>query len=448
MAQANRLLKAQIPKEHPRREILTNEIHARPPVPVRIPARISHLALLSGQKGEGLDRRHVAELCRRLSRPEPPDGANCWIMDCEDFRLSWERHVEFCTYTFFCQKPFTEPFQDFVTSEVPADWLQNMPGELMVAINMALEDRYARPQRPEELTRLFVSANIAGSIVSGGRAIVWSDFRMHGDGFSRFLIRDTNLDEGQAGRLVQRLLEIETYRVMALLAFPLTWEYSAHVSQADQALADLTQAMTQMVGQEDEHRLLDELSRLSAEIERIRAGTNYRFTAARAYYALVQRRIEELREERNEGRPTIKEFMDRRLAPAMRTCESLSDRLEDLSERVSRAADLLRTRVDVALEKQNRDLLASMDRRADLQLRLQETVEGLSVVVLSYYAVGLVGYALKSLKAAGVSINVDLLTGLAIPLVVGGVWLGIERFRRALSKEHGPHHQHRESKPR
>jgi uncharacterized membrane-anchored protein len=366
-------------------------------------------------------------------------------MDSENFRLSWERHVEFCTYTFFCQKPFAEPFRDFVTNEVPEGWLQSMPGEVLVAIHIALEDRYARPRRPEELTKLFVSENIAGSAVSGGRAIALSDFQMHGDGFSRFLIRDADLDEGQAGRLVQRLLEIETYRIMALLAFPLTWEYASQVTQADKTLAELTYSMTQMTGLEDEHRLLDELSRLAAEIERILAATNYRFTAARAYYALVQRRIEELREERIEGRPTIREFMDRRLAPAMRTCESVSYRLEILSERVSRVANLLRTRVNVAVEKQNRDLLASMDRRAHLQLRLQETVEGLSVIVLSYYSVGLVGYAIKSLKAAGIPVNVELLTGLAIPFVIGGVWLGMQRFRRALSREHGPHEGSNES---
>src|SRR3546814_8262212 len=88
--------------------------------------------------------------------------------------------------------------------------------------------------------------------------------------------------------------------------------------------------------------------------------------------------------------------MDRRLAPAMRTCESAAGRLETLASRVGRASNLLRTRVDIELEAQNRDVLMSMNRRARLQLRLQETVEGLSVVAISYYVVGLVGYAAKA----------------------------------------------------
>ena len=423
--------------DHPLREMLTNEIHARPPVPLQVPARVSHLALLSGEEAADQDRRRVAELCQQFNRPEPPDGANCWILETPDYRLNWERHTEFSTYTFFCEKPFSDPFADPVINYMPPDWLQGLAGEVLVAIHVAVEPRDA-PQRPwEALTKLFTSGNIAGSEMSGGRAIAWSDFQIHDDGFSRFLIRDINLNELQAGRLVQRLLEIETYRMTALLAFPLAWQFGAQVTQLDHTLAELTGSMTHMDGLEDEHQLLDRLSQLAAEVERIAATTNYRFSAARAYYTLVQRRIEELREQRIEGRPTIKDFMERRLAPAMRTCESVYERLEVLSKRVSRAANLLRTRVDVALERQNRDLLRSMNRRARLQLRLQETVEGLSVVVLSYYLVSLVGYMLKAGKAAGMPLNPDLLAGLAIPLVVGGVWLGLQRLHSTLTKHSG-----------
>ena len=77
----------------------------------------------------------------------------------------------------------------------------------------------------------------------------------------------------------------------------------------------------------------------------------------------------------------------------MRTVASAEDRLRAMIERTRRAADLLRTRVDVERSAQNQALLERMDRRADLQLRLQHTVEGLSVVAISYYAVGLIGYA-------------------------------------------------------
>jgi uncharacterized membrane-anchored protein len=177
---------------------------------------------------------------------------------------------------------------------------------------------------------------------------------------------------------------------------------------------------------------------LAVEIERVTASADYRFGAARAYHALVEARIAELREQRADaGVPTIGEFMERRFAPAMRSCTATATRLQLLADRLARAGTLLRTRVDIALEAQNQQVLASMDRRARLQLRLQQTVEGLSVAAISYYVIGLIGYASRALEAGGLRIHHDLVTGLAIPLVVGLVWLGIRRLRRHIEAEGG-----------
>src|SRR3546814_19661742 len=110
--------------------------------------------------------------------------------------------------------------------------------------------------------------------------------------------------------------------------------------------------------------------------------------------------------------------MDRRLAPAMRTCESTAGRLETLASRVGRASNLLRTRVDIQLEAQNRDVLVSMNRRARLQLRLQETVEGLSVVAIRYYTVELAAHAAKVDHAAARPVDTEVATATAIPRVL------------------------------
>ncbi len=417
--------------EHPLREVLTNEIHARPPLALAAPCQISHLALLSGEQAGDRDHRHVIALCSRFGAAEPKPGVKYWHVDLGPFQLNWERHTEFSTYTFIRQGGFSEPFRDRVIDRIPQDWLRDLAGEVLVAIHLALEPANAPEHDPDELAELFASDNIAGSRVVGDNAQVWTDFRLQGDGFSRILVRDRQLSPRQAGRLVQRLQEIETYRMMALLAFPLARELAGRVSDAEVALGALTKAMASSASNgESDRELLDRLTALAVQVEQLAATSNYRFSAAHAYYALIQRRIAELREQRLEGRPPIQEFMERRLAPAMRTCESTRERLEVLSERIARAANLLRTRVDVSLEQQNRDLLASMDRRARLQLRLQETVEGLSVVVLSYYLTGLLNYLLKSAESAGMALDPTLWTGLALPLVVLAVWLGIRRARR------------------
>ena len=237
--------------------------------------------------------------------------------------------------------------------------------------------------------------------------------------------------------LIQRLTEVETYRMMAMLAFPVARETRPLVAAAEERLSRMVTGLADGGGGvEEERSLLRLLSRLAAEAEELTARTSYRFGASRAYYALVRKRVEELREERIVGLQPSGEFLYRRLIPAMDTCESVAARQGDLARRIAQASDLLRTRVDVALEEQNRDLLESMDRRAQLQLRLQETVEGLSVVAISYYLVGLVVYLAKGLKAAGLPVDPAIAAGVAIPVVLGLVWLGVRRLRRAVTGGH------------
>lgn len=237
--------------------------------------------------------------------------------------------------------------------------------------------------------------------------------------------------------MIQRLMEIETYRMLALLALPVARQLGPSLSDWESQLVEITTAMTGAVEQDEPH-LLDRLTRLSAAIESSVSSTHYRFGAAGAYYELVDRRIAELREERIQGLQTFEEFTERRLAPAMNTCRWIGARQHSLSERVARASQLLSTRVDITREKQNQALLEQMNRRAKLQLRLQETVEGLSVAAITYYVVGLIGYAAKGLKAVGVGVNPDLVMGLSIPVVALAAALGVRQIRRMVSREQAP----------
>lgn len=419
--------------DHPLRAALTNEVHARPFAALRPPARVSHVAMLSGEGGFAADRAHLDALLDRLDRPRPAPDANHAFQDCGGFRLKWERHTEFCSWTVFVDGLAASPFATPAIAVLPEDWLAKLPGSRLVAIHVAVE-RAESPSVVDDLGRHFDPEFMAGSAMSGGGAEAWTDFRIHDDGFGRILVRDRALKPRQAGRLVQRLLEIETYRMMALLALPVAREVGPSISAADRELVAITAAMHSLGGLGDERRLLGKLTGLAAEVERVTAQSSYRFGAARAYDALVERRIGELREQRIEGVQTVAEFMERRLAPALRTCAATAERLDAIAARLQRAGDLLRSRVDIALEAQNQALLASMDRRARIQLRLQATVEGLSVAAISYYVVGLIGYAAKALEKAGVPVHPEIATGLAIPVVLLGVWALVRRVRRHVSE--------------
>jgi uncharacterized membrane-anchored protein len=313
---------------------------------------------------------------------------------------------------------------------VPKDWLAQLQGQTIVATQVALVSGDEEMLDLETLsTGSFEGNALSGSGLLGGAAVAVTDFHIHADGFSRMLVIDQGLTPRQAGRLLQTLLELDTYRVLAMLALPAARELGPLLGQHEEELSAVTTALT-LAAETDEAALLERLTRLQALIEGRESRSLFRFDAAAAYYHLVQRRMTELREQRLQGLATIQEFVERRLAPAMNTCRAAANRLEALSARIARANELLATRVDITREKQNQALLESMNRRGQAQLLLQQTVEGLSIAAVTYYIVGLLGYLAKGIKAAGWHLDPEIVMAVGIPLVVGFVAWGIHRARR------------------
>lgn len=416
--------------DHPQRYMLINELHARPSEPCQAPERITQYAVLRGEGDTAEDCAHVAELCDRMGVAPPPTGASHFTVNLDQTRLKWERHTEFTTYTFFRQMPSDGLFNKTADEDIPQDWKDATPGELIAAIQVVLQSESCPVPTTDDLNGLFAPDSLATSLISDGAGQVWTDFRLHGDGFSRILLHNFSMSKRRVGRAVQRLLEIETYRLMTLLGLPMAQEAGPRLSKIDASLAHLTLSMNGLNDMESEASLLRRLTRVSTDIETLATLTAFRFGATRAYHALVETRVSELREERIEGYQTMQEFIDRRLAPAARTCNSVSNRIGDLSRRATRAANLLRTRVDIALQAQNQLLLSSMEKRTRLQLRLQQTVEGLSVAAISYYAVGLIGYVIKGGEAFLPGLSSTLSLAIATPAVIVTFWILIKRFHK------------------
>ncbi|SBT04120.1 conserved hypothetical protein [Candidatus Accumulibacter aalborgensis] len=421
------------PVNHPQRFALNYELHARPPEALNIPEQASYLALATDPSNRQAEYESIVALCTRYGVAAPAPDVNHFQADLGTFRVKWERRTECNSFTFFRQGPFDDPFAQPVIGSVPQDWLASLPGQVLVAAHVALRTAAKKATTSEELALFFEGNPLVGSRVGDGVASVRADFRIHADGFSRFLIEDVSLTQRQAGRMVQRLTELETYLMRALLTLPLARATLPVLFDADQQLGTLISEMV-TVTSEDEPALLDRLTRLAALVENTISSTLGRICAARAYQEMVERRIVELREVRVEGLSTLREFVERRLMPAMNTCETVARLQDSLSERISRATELLRTRVDIALQRQNQALLSTAARRARLQLRLQETVEGLSVAAVSYYVVGLIGYAAKAVKAAGVAVDTEIVTGIAIPIVVVIAALGVRHIRRVVQR--------------
>jgi len=431
---------------HALRIPLAAEVHSRPSLRLNGTETLTHLAVYA--RGDGVDdtapqllqHELLAELCLYFGVSAPHLDAKYFFHDFGNFRLQWESHTEFSTYTFAEHHSQTmaldSAFEQVPLRHVPEKWLLNLGGKVMVATHVALQQVSASLT---DMRQLFAGNLLVGSD-SQNFAKVWTDFAIAPDGFGRVVIQDLGMQYQQAGRLVQRVLEIETYRMMALLglphaqlAAPVLNTIEAELARLSAGMTDSTEVVDLVDSPDDERALLQKITALAARMEKLALENSYRFAASKAYYRLVQARIEELRETRIPGVPTIREFMDRRLAPAMNTCESMVRRQEALAERIGRTNDLLRTRVGIVQEQQNRRILESLNSRAAQQLRLQQAVEGLSVVAISYYSIGLVAYAGKALKAAGLPVNPDMLTGAVIPVMVAIVWLGLRRMHHKVA---------------
>ena len=424
-----------LPPNHALRSELNDEVHARPSDALPTPARISYLVLFSEISARESEWLHVMELVRRMGGVEPARASNHFSADLGPVSIRWERHSEFTRYTIIRPGAGENPFAETALQCVPEDWIAGIGGQLMVASHGALIRADTAEIDYDDIASRWFNGNVmVGSRVGDDAAIALTDFRVRDDGFSRFLLLDRELTRRQAGRTIQRILEIDTYRMMALLTLPVARELTPFLTKCEQELSQVTTSL-EHVDDDQEATLLDGLTRLEALLESRLADNHFRFGAAAAYYELVQRRIVELREVRIHGLQTFSEFTERRLAPAMNTCRSVFGRQESLSQRVARANQLLSTRVDITRERQNMALLESMNRRGKAQLKLQQTVEGLSAAAVTYYIVGLVGYLTKGLKSGGVSVNPEIAMAISIPVVMLFAVVGIHRIRDTIMRK-------------
>ena len=401
------------------------EVHSRPHPLVESPRVLVQLSFMT-EGGSAVDQAVLSELSRRLGIAAPDRQARHHAMKWGQGSLRWERHTEFSTYLWEGPLGASDRSQE----DSPFGNGFSPPGTVISGIR--LEIRKWTPAN-EKLIATFDPTSLCYSLVEGGAAGIVTDFRQDGDGLTRILVLDRGLTPARTGALSQRLIDIETYRTLAMLGLPVALSLSSRVRRIEDRLAQATREM-KAVETRDSQALLADLTELAAELEADAASSLYRFGASKAYDGIVRERLEALDEEVVPGYDTWAGFLKRRSAPAMRTCRSVEERQANLSRKLTRATTLLRTWVDVEVEKQNRDLLASMNNRARLQLRLQQTVEGLSVAAVSYYVVGLVGYIAKGASAVDHAFAPEIVTAAAVPLAVLLVWWGVRRVRRAHSE--------------
>jgi uncharacterized membrane-anchored protein len=426
--------------EHALRERVLAEIHARPFVPVVGQKRILHFAFMVDLAAGEAARVALAALCQERGAKGPLPGAKHHRVELSPAVLQWEHHGEFVTYAWeFAQEPPGSRTVDarehaFLPSASELAYVMRLlpqPGPLLVAVDLQVAKEAPIRASWQEL---FGASQLVASEVLCGEAVIATDFRPDPHGFVRMLILDRKLTPMRAGAVVQRLLEIETYRVLALLGLPKAVELGPELRRIETELPRLVQLLRESEGFENSRQLLDRLTVLAADLEAGASESLYRFGATRAYYELMTVRLDALGEAALPNLPTFAGFLARRLKPAIRTCATVENRQNNLSRKLSRAAALLRTRIDIDLESQNRDLLRNMGERADLQIRMQKAVKWISFAASTYYIAEILHLLFEGIHKKIEAFDPLLATAVAIPLVMVLVaWV----LRRGSKRLHG-----------
>ena len=484
--------------EHPLKSTVTGLLHHRPFQRADLPSLVSSLTLMpsrwqatlrgceqhepvgsalyaSAPEQYDADYQQLSQLCEFFNVPAPPHGETFFVTNLGACKLRWERHTEAQTYTFSrlateeeAQQPFAE--SSVALSVIPKKWLEALPGLVLTGVHVAMLE--TAPGDFSDIKPHFHREGVVtGAAVDLGRFRVYSDWRTHSDGLGRILVHGMP-DEAPhkhtaAGKVLNRVLELDKYRALALLALPFAQKLTPRIDQLNQELIDVTRAMlrtrvaeangggeggaaraereSKSEGDElaAQQLLLDRLCTLSAEGNKLSSSSSFRFAASAAYAKIVSDRIAFLQMERIEGLPSMETFLGQALHPAVRTCDAVAARLERLRTEMAHTADLLRTSLTVQQQAQNIRELEALQANSRTQLLLQESVEGLSVVAITYYSTGVIGYVLKAAdKFHLLPVPVEIALGMSVPVIGAAVFVGLHRLKASVHAGSGSGAKH------
>lgn len=407
---------------------LIGELHSRPHPVLEAPCSLAHLAVLPDPGSSSL-RPQIEALCRQYGQPEPSDDRHHSVM-LGQLRLRWERHTEFESITVIRADTATDSTRPL--DDLPEAWLESLNGTIVSATRITVRKVGSGP-RETDVTAGAGPTTIVGGSVLDGAGEVRTDLTADNRGFVDFYLElDERTTAERTGRLIQLLIEVETYRMMALLGLPAARSLGPKLNRLEERLVEVVRRLGQTDDLTREQPLLDDLFGIAQSSEELLSANAFRFSATTAYGRIVRDRLEELRERPVPGRQPLGKFLYRRFEPAVRTCHATRERQESLGQRISRTADLARTRVDVTLQGQNRSLLSSMARRASMQLRLQQTVEGLSVMAIGYYSIGILAYLLGGWMPTD---TLKLAISASTPLFLVAIWWLLRRWRHNIGKQ-------------
>lgn len=387
------------------------ELHERPPLDIQIPAHIHYCAYLLGDDQQ--QRTAAAKLIRRLfvdlniRESAKQIGNRCasgekTYANGDILRVTWELHSEFCSYSFTHMSPQKDTLR-FGPLSLPeplppldVQWERFLAIDLLVAEGSEMTE--SERQGPFSNLRLY------GSQMHGGSGQAWTAFGLDDHEWGHYMVKAGDLNPIQLGRHLKRIFDMEVYYHLTLMPLDEFRQRSVELRELEKAFTRETGEMFDALVEaspEEERQWLALLTELSAQVTRLKEAMRFRIGAAVSYHRLFQRQLNNMEAGRAQaGTQSLGSFLIGRTDPAIRGYTNFNERLDSLSRGLDRASNMLGTRVELSVQKQNLDLLQSMARQGKQQLMLQRTVEGLSIIVLSYYLTGLFGYLVSAAHKA------------------------------------------------
>lgn len=431
LAQNNSML----PEKHLLFDTLVSEFHSRRFPRIQEAVTLSQVTISHSKSTKAEQIAHLQALAKIYNVSQPNLDTACYYQDLGELDVRWEYHTEFSTYTVIRLNKNEAPFHCSAWSVLPNAWCTNIPGLLIAATHIDIQN--SKPSF-SHLQQVFAGHAMAASLIADSNAQVWTSFKPASDSFDRILVVNQDLNGSQTGRSLRCLLEISSYRMMALLSFPLSKKLLPIIAAMEKKLANITIDLNQVKqNNKSQKQLLNKLSELSAQLENLIADNQYRFDASNAYLDLVSNRLDELKEQEISGVTTLSDFLSRRLTPAIRTGSSIKKRMLNLSNRIEKSSDLLRTKISLGLEEQNQDLLKALNRRSHIQLRLHQLVESVSMIAISYYVIQMISYMLVLPTKWLEVISKDQVIAMSVPIVITSVWYSLHKLKKKWRKEKG-----------
>lgn len=412
--------------DHPFRAQALGEIHARPVQPLEAEGRLRRVATYFGHEPGRHDqmREEFAAWCYK-NQVKPTFMTDRQARyEVDGIETTWQLHSEHVSITWMCPQKHDEPWPENIGLEAI------MGAKLLVTTRVDLIDATTIH---ENALKGFRRASLSYAKVEEGLAEIATDFLPDKDGFTRIEFAGAGIADVRRGVIARYLLEIETFRSLALLALPVAQDVGQRVDNVERGLENILKRLNRETDSQIIDELLSELNKLSMETTHLHGETNTLFAASYSYDQLVRHRLGLLEEKRVTGHTNMARYLSNRMDPAMATCAALQNRLNALTDRLTRAIELLNTRVTIEIHKQNQDALNAISSTSVSQYKLQTTVEGLSTIAITYYALGVIGYVLAGLSMDALP-SKSIMLAIAAPFVLILTWLAMRRIRQLHDK--------------